>query len=141
MNKHTRIVLFILLLSLFLVVLVIGYYEKKIANMTSIRIKGGVSLNKEFTADEIISMIKKSPMYIGDSITIYENGEIVSSNPKFQGTLNHVANNDADKKNIERESSKNHLPFIYNLYVTSAYFYRNQFAEEFVKKDTVQSPK
>lgn len=78
-------------------------------------------------------MIKSSKEYLGDSITIYENGKIQSSNEKFFGTINAVLESEANMALVKSNCNANNLPLQYNIYVLAATFYRQQYPEEFKK--------
>src|SRR5688572_3366974 len=102
MKKETRLILFVLIISITAIVLVIFRYEKLLADQerdqkAMIKIPGGARIKMHYTAAEIINLIKKSPEYLGDSVTIFENGDMVSSNGKFNGTIHAVINNDGNK--------------------------------------------
>ena len=127
LNKHQKLLIFVIALWVISLYLLSIYYEAQISSEK--KIKGG--MKKEYTADDILTMIKSSKEYIGDSITVFENGDITSNNFKLQGTISHVLNN--DKEYIKGITASNHLPFQYNLYCSAAGYYRVQYPEEFKK--------
>ena len=97
-------------------------------------VPGGQPSNKQYTAAEIIDLIKKSKEYLGDSITIFDNGDITSSNSKFQGTLQAVINSKDNMDIVQNNAKTNRLPLQYNVYVLAAIYYRQQYASEFEQK-------
>ena len=99
-------------------------------------VTGGTAVTTKYSAPEIIGLIKKSKEYLGDSITIFDNGEITSTNGKFQGTLRAVTASDANMELVRSNMQYNKLPLQYNIYVLAAAFYRQQYPAEF----TDQSP-
>src|ERR1700748_3868470 len=80
--------LFTVAALLLLTALVIYRYEKILKKIHDernfVRVQGGAPVPKPYTAAGIIALIKSSKSYLGDSITIFENGEIHSSNGSFQ---------------------------------------------------------
>lgn len=127
LNKYQKLLIFVVILWLFSLYLLSIYYERQIASER--KIKGG--MKKEYTANDILTMIKNSKEYIGDSVTIFENGDITTNNFKLQGTIGHVLNN--DKEYVKGITTANHLPFQYNLYCLAAGYYRSQYPTEFNK--------
>jgi len=99
-------------------------------------VEGGTAIATKYSAPEIIGLIRKSKEYLGDSVTIFENGEITSTNGKFQGTLKAVITSDANMELVKSNMQYNKLPLQYNIYVLAATFYRQQYPTEF----TDQSP-
>ena len=87
-------------------------------------VEGGTSITSKYSAPEIIDLIKKSKEYLGDSITIFGNGEITSTNGKFQGTLRAVITSDANMELVKSNMQYNKLPLQYNIYVVAAAFLR-----------------
>lgn len=147
MKKETKLILFILIVSITAIVLVIFRYEKLLVDQerehkAMIKIAGGTTIKKEYTAQEIIDLIKKSPEYLGDSVTIFENGDMVSSNGKFNGTIQAVLNNDGNMGIVKSSMQSNKLPLQYNIYRLAASYYRQQYADEVknmpVNKDSTQ---
>jgi hypothetical protein len=86
-----------------------------------------------FTATEVIDMIKKDTVYLGDSIVIYDNGDLVSSNLKFQGTINSILSVESNVKWLTGKTEETKIPFQYHLYNFAATVYREQYATEFKK--------
>lgn len=86
-----------------------------------------------YTAAEVISLIKSDKVYLGDSIVIFDNGELRSSLPKFQGTIDAVLKVEANVKGLNEKALQTKIPFQYHLYIFSATIYREQYAEEFIK--------
>ena len=147
MKRETKLILFVLIVSITAIVLVIFRYEKLLADRerdhkAMIKIPGGAKIKMDYTAGEIIDLIKKSPEYLGDSVTIFENGDMVSSNGKFNGTLEAVINNDGNMGIVKSNMFSNKLPLQYNIYRLAASYYRQQYSDEVktmpVKKDSTQ---
>ena len=141
MSKPYKLLLFtIIIFSVALAVIVYRYEfliskykeeQQKTQNLGSV--KGGAASDKEYTAPEIIELIKESNEYIGDTVTIFDNGDIVTSNSKFQGTIMAVINS-KDNMDIVRNNAKtNRLPLQYNVYILAATYYRQQYPSEFEK--------
>jgi len=132
MSRDRKLLIFTLILSLLSIALIIYRYEKLLVTerkefTVMQKVIGGVSLNKEYSAEEIISLIKKDPGYLGDSITIFENGEMLSSNSKFQGTINAVLNSKENMNIVTGEMKNNKLPLQYNIYKLAAAYYKQQY--------------
>jgi len=147
MKRETKLILFVLIVSITAIVLVIFRYEKLLIDRerdhkAMIKIPGGAKIKTDYTAGEIIDLIKKSPEYLGDSVTIFENGDMVSSNGKFNGTLEAVINNDGNMGIVKSNMFSNKLPLQYNIYRLAASYYRQQYSDEVktmpVKKDSTQ---
>ena len=135
MKKETKIILFIVVISIVAIGLIIFRYEKILIDKerehkATIKIPGGVAIKTDYTAQEIIDLIKKTPEYLGDSITIFENGDMVSSNGKFNGTIQAVITNDGNMGIVKSNMQSNKLPLQYNIYRLAAYYYRQQYPDE-----------
>jgi len=135
MKKETRIILFVVVVSITAIALIIFRYEKLLIDKERehkaiTKIPGGVAIKTEYTAQEIMELIKKSPEYLGDSVTIFENGDMVSSNGKFNGTIQSVITNDGNMGIVKSNMQSNKLPLQYNIYRLAAYYYRQQYPEE-----------
>jgi len=135
MKKETKIILFVVVVAIVAIALAIFRYEKLLIDkerehkgMT--KIPGGVKIKTEYTAQEIIELIKKLPEYLGDSVTIFENGDMVSSNGKFNGTIQAVITNDGNMGIVKSNMQSNKLPLQYNVYRLAAYYYRQQYPDE-----------
>jgi hypothetical protein len=148
MKKETKIISFVVVVSIAAIALVIFRYEKLLIDKerehkAMTKIPGGVAIKTEYTAQEINDLIKKSPEYLGDSITIFENGDMVSSNGKFNGTIQAVITNDGNMGIVKSNMQSNKLPLQYNIYRLAAYYYRQQYPGEVKiiptnKNDTTQ---
>jgi uncharacterized protein (UPF0333 family) len=135
MKKETRIILFVVVVSIIAIALVIFRYEKLLIDKERehkeiTKIPGGVAIKTEYTAQEIIELTKKSPEYLGDSVTIFENGDMVSSNGKFNGTIQAVISNDGNMGIVKSNMQSNKLPLQYNIYRLAGSYYRQQYPEE-----------
>lgn len=135
MSKDRKLLIFVIILAVASNCLIIYRYEKLIHTETKSalalqKIIGGVSLNKEYTAQEIVDLIKKSPDYLNDSITIFENGEILSSNGKFQGTIQAVLNSKENMNIVTGEMKTNKLPIQYNVYKLASVYYKAQYPSD-----------
>jgi hypothetical protein len=142
MSKAKKLVVFILLVSIVAIFLIVYRYEKKLLDQErehkeSISMTGGTKIKKEYSAQEVIDLIKNSPDYLGDSITIFENGEIISSNGKFNGTLHAVTTSEDNMSIVKNLTKSNKLPLHYNIYNTAAAFYKQQYPEDFESVKTV----
>jgi hypothetical protein len=135
MKKETKIILFVVVVSIVAIALVIFRYEKILIDKdrehkASIKIPGGVAIKTAYTAQEIVNLIKGTTEYLGDSITIFENGDMVSSNGKFNGTIQAVITNDGNMGIVKSNMQSNKLPLQYNIYRLAAYYYRQQYPGE-----------
>lgn len=144
MKKEVKLVLFISILAIGAVALVIYRYEKLLKEreksvLELSKVIGGTKIRKDYTAQEIYELIKAAPEYIGDSITIFENGEMVSSNVKLNGTLSAVTTSEGNMNMVEANMKNNKLPLQYNVYVIAAVFYRQQYPDEF-KNEKAAAP-
>ena len=135
MKKNYKLLFFIIGFFIILITLIIYRYEKLLdearAETVFEHVAGGTSGLKLSNAQEIINLIRNSKEYLGDSITIFENGEIKSSNDKFQGTIQAVIGSKDNMDMVKGSMAGNKLPIQYNVYVLAATFYRNQYAAEF----------
>ncbi|MGB8194547.1 MAG: hypothetical protein WCF67_21625 [Chitinophagaceae bacterium] len=135
MNKHQKLLLFTVILFSLAIILIVYRYETLLQTQnkeqTLRNIKDWMPSSKEYTAAEVIELIKNSKEYIGDSISIYVSGDIVSFNKKFQGTLAAVINSKDNMDIVRSSTGINKLPFQYNVYVLAATYYRRQYADEF----------
>ncbi len=140
MSKPYKLLLFTVIIFSLAIAIIVYRYERLLSKEEKEpgqglgSVLGGQPTSKQYTVTQIIDLIKNSKEYIGDSITIFDNGDITSSNDKFQGTLQAVINS---KDNIEivRGSAKNNkLPLQYNAYVLAATYYRRQYPAEFENK-------
>jgi|GEM_PF-1665024 len=148
MKKERKIIFFVIVVAIVAIALVIFRYEKLLIDKErdfkgSNKVPGGVAIKEEYTASDIIGLIKTSPEYLGDSITIFENGEMVSSNGKFNGTLNNVTTNEGDMNMVRANMKTNKLPLQYNVYRIAAFYYRQQYPDDVKNipaqtKDTAQ---
>ena len=138
MRKEKKIVVFVLLVSIVAILLVVYRYEKRLLDMErehsdGIKLVGGKKIKKQYTAQEIIDLIKKHPNYLGDSITIFESGEISSSNGQFNGTIAAVVSSTDNMNAVKSEAKNNKLPLQYNIYLLAATYYKQQYPNEFKK--------
>jgi len=139
MSKPYKLLLFTTILFSVAITIIVYRYEQLLSRQKKEQhslgnVLGGTPSNKQYTAAEIIDLIKKSNEYIGDSITIFDNGDITSSNGKFQGTLKAVIDSKDNMDIVRNSANTNRLPLQYNVYVLAATYYRQQYASEFEKK-------
>ena len=142
MEKNNRI-LTILITSLISIAAVVFVYEvllKKNTAQESAVTEAGDGMptviggrKSAYTVDEVISMIKRDKVYLGDSITIFDNGDLKSSNPKFQGTIDAILKVESNVKGLNEQARTTKIPFLFHLYIFSATIYREQYPEEFTK--------
>jgi hypothetical protein len=90
-------------------------------------VAGGISSIKKYTASDIIRLIRSSPQWLGDSITIFDNGDMLSSLGRFQGTINNVLGSKSNMDVVQGQMQTNKLPFQYNAYILAAQYYRQQY--------------
>ena len=139
MSKPYKLLLFTILVAVVSITVIVYRYEQLLARQKKTEqnlgaVPGGTPSNKQYTAAGIIDLIKKSKEYLGDSITIFDNGDILTSNGKFQGTIKAVIDS-KDNMDIVRNNAKtNRLPLQYNVYILAATYYRQQYASEFQKQ-------
>lgn len=148
MKRETKIILFIAIVSFVAIALVIYRYEKLLVEKErdqklNNKIQGGVAIKTDYTAQEIIALIKNSTEFLGDSVTIFENGDLISSNGKFNGTLQAVISNDGNMGIVRNNMRNNKLPLQYNIYELAAIYYKRQYPDEVKpvvpgKKDSTQ---
>ncbi|RYG01701.1 MAG: hypothetical protein EOO02_12175 [Chitinophagaceae bacterium] len=136
MKSQKKIIIFLILVNIVSVTLVVSRYESLLLKkqkelLTIVPVKGAEKSAGNYTASEITDLIRKSKEYIGDTITIYDNGELKSTNNKFQGTLNAVINTPANMDIVVSNGVNNKLPIQYNIYILAAAFYRQQYPLEF----------
>jgi hypothetical protein len=136
-KKETKILLFTVLFFLVVISGIIFHYEGKLKNLKSDSSTTAktetTNAPKSLTPAEIIEKIKASPEYIGDSIFIFEDGSITSSNSKFQGTINAVINEPENMNIVKSNGAINRLPDQYNIYILAATYYRRSYPDEFKK--------
>jgi len=85
---------------------------------------------KQYTAQEIVQMIKELPEYIGDSVRITRNGKVISDNDKIQGTIRAILAHNSEGIAIEAENTK--IPFQVLLYRNAAIHYKVQFPDDLI---------
>jgi len=136
-KKETRVLIITCLFFLAVIAGIVIRYERLLKGL---RTEGADTVKTEeknapktLTPAEIIEKIKVAPEYIGDSIFIFEDGSISSSNTKFQGTLNAVINSQENMNIVKSNGSINRLPDLYNIYILAAVYYRRSYPDEFKK--------
>lgn len=129
--KTARPLIFIIFLFCVVLALVIYRYEKLLVEVRKEthfeNVTGGAPLPKQYTAGEIIALIKGSKEYLGDSITIFANGQMSTSNGQFQGTINSVLSSPDNMDMVKYNMGNNKLPIQYNIYILAATYYRQQY--------------
>ncbi len=142
MEKNNRIltILITAIVSAALVIFVYEFLLKKDTGSTTTASSTDDGIPKitdgrktSYTVAEVLSMIKSDKVYLGDSIVIYDNGDMRSSNPKFQGTIDAVLKVEGNVKGLNEKAVQTKIPFQYHLYIFAATIYRDQYAEEFIK--------
>lgn len=141
MEKNSKI-LTILITAIVSVVAVVFVYEvllKKSSNTETTAVTGNEDPPKitngkksSYTASEVIDLIKSDKVYLGDSIVIFDNGDLRSSIPKFQGTIDAILKVESNVKGLNDKAKETRIPFQYHLYIFAATVYRDQYAEEFI---------
>jgi hypothetical protein len=79
-----------------------------------------------YTKDEVISKVKNSPLYQGDSIGVDKEGLIYSSDGRMQGTIVEVYK-DVNAPSILQTMKKQNLPMQYFFYERAAQYYVDQY--------------
>ena len=136
MTKPYKLLFFTIIISVVAIAVVVYRYEHLLSHQTK---QGQTtenivqSSNKQYTAAETIDLIKKSKEYLGDSITIFDNGNLISSNEKFQGTIKAVMDSKDNMDIVRNKAKANRLSEKYNIYILAATYYRQQYASEFEK--------
>lgn len=135
MKKNHKLFFFVVGFFTILIVLIIYRYEKLLTQaheeMSLEHATGGTSTTTSYDSKQIIALIRSSKEYLGDSITILDNGAMKSSNSKFQGTIQAVISSKDNMDMVRSSMVGNKLPIQYNIYVLAATYYRNQYAGEF----------
>jgi hypothetical protein len=136
MKKETKILIAVVVMAVLAISIIVIRYERLLKTQkeellaASSKVKGGVAV-KTYSATEIIDLIKASKEYIGDTITIFEDGKLTTSNPKFQGTIDAVISSEKNMAFVKSNADANSLPLQYNIYTLAATFYRSQYPSEF----------
>jgi hypothetical protein len=131
--KSAKPLIFTVAFFIILIGLIIYRYElqldqaRKETHFESV--PGGAPHDQKYTADEIIDLIKKSKEYLGDTVTIFDNGEMKTSNSRLQGTIAAVIGSKDNMDMVKSSMSANKLPIQYNIYVLAATYYRGQYNE------------
>lgn len=95
------------------------------------RTTDSLGASKQYTAQEIVSMIKALPEYVGDSVQITRNGKIITSNSNLQATFKNVLKDGKGMLEIESESTG--VPFQVLLYKNAVnYHYKVQFPDDVI---------
>lgn len=91
----------------------IEYYEYRL-----IKEKLGVrdGIKTKYTSEEIDKMIKKLPNYQNDTLNIYDDGTIKSSNRDLDGGLNHAFNDSEIRDYMEQTALNERLPLAFVAY-------------------------
>ncbi len=141
MKKETKLLVFTLIVSVVAIALIVARYERLLKQARDskqlapvVPVAGVAASAKDSTASKIIGLIKKDKEYIGDSITIFDDGKMTSSNGKFQGTMNAVITSKDNMSIVNGDMNKNGLPVQYNIYHLAAIYYRQQYPAEFKSK-------
>jgi hypothetical protein len=129
--KTARPLIFTIFFFCVVLILVIYRYEKLLKEVRKENlvenVAGGYPSAKKYTAGGIITLIKGCKEYLGDSITIFDNGQMSTSNGQFQGTINAVLSNKDNMDVVMANMETNRLPVQYNIYVLAATYYRQQY--------------
>jgi len=126
--KEKKLIFFFLIISLSSIYLIANRYEKLIATKDLFL----QDINKKnYSANKIKRMISKLPDYVGDSIIIFEDGEMISSNIKFQGTIENVINSPENMNMVYADMRTSQMPKAYCIYKLASYYYKSQYKDEF----------
>lgn len=99
-----------LLITLFWV---INTYETQLL-VRQFQVEGGVKL--KYSAAEVKNLIKTLPTYQGDSLTVFENGNIQSGLAELNGGLQHAQNDPATRQYLEGVARSEYLPLGFVVY-------------------------
>jgi hypothetical protein len=131
--KSSRPLIFVIAFFSVVLALVVYRYElllDKVRQETHFEnVPGGAAHEKKYSADEIIGLIKGAKEYLGDTVTIFDNGEMKSSNSRFQGTIHAVLTSPDNMAMVKGSMGTNKLPIQYNIYVLAATYYRQQYPD------------
>jgi hypothetical protein len=131
--KSSKPLIFLIVFFSIVTWLIVRRYELLLAKTRAEthfeNVSGGAPHDKKYTAAEIVALIKGSKEYLGDSITIFDNGEMKSDNGKFQGTISAVITSKDNMDMVKGAMASNKLPIQYNIYVLAATYYRRQYPQ------------
>jgi hypothetical protein len=113
MVKERVIVSTIIAGLLIALITTINIYENRILK-EQFSVIGGVKT--QYTQKEIIDMIKRLPDYQGDSIIVFDNGEIKSFLPELDGGLQYAQNDPDTRLYLEGLAKSERLPLAFVIY-------------------------
>ncbi len=122
MKKEKKTLLLTIILSVMVCSCLLFYYQEILGNARSLYGPGS-NLKQTYTTAEIVDLIKQQANYLGDSLTVFEDGSIKSNFPSFQGTIDHVSQNPADNKEVVAQMKAFRLPKPVVVYNLAAHFY------------------
>jgi hypothetical protein len=141
MRKESKLILFTIICFSVAIGLIVYRYEGLLKSAEKAgQLQESAATTKKYTASEIIQLIKTSKEYIGDSVTILDNGDLLSSNGKFQGTISAIVNGKDNMNAVNMNTAVNKLPVQVNIYQLAATYYRMQYPDEF-KNGKLPNPK
>jgi hypothetical protein len=132
--KNSKPLIFTIIFFTVTIALIIYRYEKLLVQVRQEThfdsVAGGLPSSRKYTAAEIVEIIKNSKEYLGDTISIFDNGQINSSNGKFQGTINAVISSKDNMDLVRGSMETNKLPIQYNIYALASVYYLQQYPAE-----------
>ena len=141
MRKESKLLFFTIICFLVAIGLIVYRYEGLLKSTEKAgRLQESAPAAKKYAAAEIIQLIKTCKEYIGDSVTILDNGDLLSSNGKFQGTISAIVNVNDNMNAVNMNTAINKLPVQVNIYQLAATYYRIQYPDEF-KNGKLPNPK
>ncbi len=141
MRRESKFLLFTIICFSVAIILIIYRYEGLLKSAEkSGEVKASAPVAKTYAVAEIIQLIKSSKEYLGDSVTILDNGDLLSSNGKFQGTISAIVNGKDNMNAVNLNTAVNKLPVQVNIYQLAATYYRMQYPDEF-KNGKLPNPK
>lgn len=131
--KSSKPLIFLIVFFCVVTALIIYRYElllTKVRTETLLENRsGGTSQDRKYTDAEIVALIRGSKEYLGDSVTISDNGDLQSGNQRLQGTIRAVVTSNDNMDVVKGAMAANKLPVQYNIYVLAATYYRRQYLE------------
>ena len=141
MRRESKLLLFTIICFSVAIILIIYRYEGLLKSAEKAgEAEVSAPAAKKYAAAEIIQQIKTSKEYLGDSVTILDNGDLLSSNGKFQGTISAIVNGRDNMNTVKINTQVNKLPLQVNIYRLAATYYRMQYPDEF-KNGKIPNPK
>lgn len=115
--------IFLAMSSLFLVY--VKYMDDKMQQQydSQFTVKGGAKKRMRYTAEEVKEMIMALKQYQGDSLIIYKDGSLKSSNIEIQSLLNNFYKDPALMQNAKIKALQEEAPLALVLYKQATNYY------------------